>query len=228
MTNCPIDKETEGREPGSEEPRDRRRGGAGAVLIALLAAASACSPLGRGGGAPDERILPRADWGARPPAAAMEPHEIRVITIHHTATLQRPDRSLVEKMRALQSFSQTESPLADGRIKPPWPDVPYHFYVDHAGRVAEGREAGYAGDTNTSYDPRGHLLIVLEGNFEVERPTPAQLATLERMVGELARRHGIPPGRIDGHRDHADTLCPGRNLYRLLPWLRTRAAAEPG
>ena len=117
---------------------------------------------------PEVADLPRAGWGAAAPAAPMRRHAPDHVTIHHTATLQRPGVPLEEKLRALQRFSQAESPLADGRTKPPWPDVPYHFYVDPYGRVAEARDTAYAGDSNTAYDPAGHLLIVLEGNFEEE------------------------------------------------------------
>lgn len=171
-------------------------------------------------------LVTRGDWGARDPVAAMRPHEIGFITIHHTATLQAPDRSLEEKLRGLQRFSQAASPLASGGTKPPWPDIPYHYYVDHAGRVGEGREVGYAGDSNTAYDPTGHLLIVLEGNFEEEQPTVAQLATLGRMVQGFAREYGVPAERIQGHLDYAETLCPGRHLYERLPWLRRLAGAD--
>ena len=40
----------------------------------------------------------------------------------------------------------------------------------------------YAGDTATSYDPHGHLLVVLEGDFNLEDPTAAQLDSLVRVL----------------------------------------------
>jgi hypothetical protein len=193
-------------------------------LSLLLAACSAARP--PVSAAAPAAMLTRAEWGANAPVAPMQPHRIRWITIHHTATRQQPARSLEEKMRALQNFSQTDAPLADGRMKLAWPDIPYHYYVDHAGQVAEGRDVRYAGDTNTSYDPAGHLLIVLEGSFGVEEPTAAQLATLERLVVGFARQYGVPAERIDGHKDHADTACPGTHLYELLPALRAKVASR--
>lgn len=162
----------------------------------------------------------RSQWGAAPPVAPVRPHTLSRLTLHHTGTPQDTARSLEEKMVALQRFSQTEAPLADGRMKPIWADIPYHFYVGVDGRVAEGRELAYAGDTNTSYDPAGHLLVVVEGNFESDTLTAAQRHTLEILVPALARRWGIPAERLAAHRDFASTLCPGENLYQQLPRLR--------
>jgi len=170
---------------------------------------------------PGTPLITRAQWGGLPAAGAMRPHEITSITIHHTAGRRNPDRSLQQKMKGLQDFSQCECPLADGRTKAAWADIPYHYYVDHEGVVAEARDPRFAGDTNTAYDPAGHLLIVLEGNFEEEEPTAAQLRTLRRLVPGFAARYQVPAERIDGHRDHAPTACPGKHLYELIPELRT-------
>ena len=166
---------------------------------------------------PAPPIVPREAWGARPAAGPMRPHAISRITIHHTAGLQRPERTLADKLRALQEFSQTRSPLGDGRIKEPWPDIPYHFYVDLEGQVAEMRDVGYAGDSNTAYDPAGHLLIVLEGNFESEFATAPQMEALRRLVVWAAAKWGVPASRIGDHNDFAQTACPGRRLEPLLP-----------
>jgi hypothetical protein len=189
------------------------------ALTSLLLASAGCAALGSGAVPPGTDFVQRRDWGASPPASPMREHAPTRITIHHTATPQNPARPLDDKMRALQRFSQSESLLASGRTKPVWGDIPYHFYIDPAGRVAEGRPLAYAGDSNTAYDPAGHVLIVLEGNFEEENPTRAQLDSLARLTWWHARRWSVRPGQIGVHRDFADTLCPGRNLEYYLPWL---------
>lgn len=160
--------------------------------------------------------LPRDAWGAKPPVLPMRSHDLTRLTIHHTGTMQLPDRSLVDKMRALQKFSQEDSPLANGSIKLAWADVPYHLYVDINGEVAEGRDINYAGDTNTTYDPAGHLLVVVEGNFEKEEITPQQMKTLEVLVPALAKRYKIAADSLGGHKDFAQTSCPGNGLYAQL------------
>lgn len=171
-------------------------------------------------------VLSRQEWQAKEPAAGMKPHRPSRITIHHTAETQRADLSLERKMQSLQSFSQQPAKLAGGGAKPAWPDVPYHFYVDLRGRIAEGRDISYAGDTNTDYDPTGHILIVLEGNFEKEQPTAAQLQQLTGLLRWLCGRWQIPATEIKGHGDYAATACPGRNLKVELPRLREGAASK--
>lgn len=168
----------------------------------------------------DLKILSRAGWGAQPPVGEMKRHTPTRITIHHTAVRQNPGRALADKLQALQKFSQGAGTLGDGRPKLPWPDVPYHYYIAADGEVAEGREVQFVGDTNTEYDPTGHALVVLEGNFEIEQPTEAQLASLRKMITWLASRFRVPAKSISGHKDFASTLCPGKYLHEAIPDLR--------
>ena len=172
------------------------------------------------------KILTRAGWGANPPVAEMKAHKISHITIHHTATLQKPERSLADKMKALQTFSQNPGTLGNGKAKPAWPDVPYHFYMDCHGEIAEGRDANFVGDTNTAYDPTGHLLVVLEGNFEEETPTEPQLAALRKLLASKMAQYHVTPEMISSHKDFAETLCPGKNLHELVHALIKQAGKD--
>lgn len=165
-------------------------------------------------------ILSRKDWGAKNPVGEAKTHKIEFITIHHTATPQKPGTLIGTKMRNLQAFSQREEKLASGKLKPAWFDIPYHYYIAVDGQIAEGRELKYVGDTNTEYDPIGHALIVLEGSFNTEQPSAAQIDSLKKMVAWLSRKYKVPPAKIKGHSDYATTACPGENLKKLLPELR--------
>ena len=198
------------------------------ALLGLLAACAPTTPPAPGPEAHGVDLVTRDAWGAAPAVGPMRPHEIDRITVHHTAWNQQPERPLDDKLQALQRFSQSEEEVAPGRMKEAWADIPYHYYIDVHGRVAEARSVRYAGDTNTDYDPAGHLLIVLEGNFEEDEPTAEQLASLERMLRWGASRWDIPADRVDGHDDHASTLCPGRNLKRHLPALRQALGGNSG
>ncbi len=162
-------------------------------------------------------MLTRAAWSANPPVAEMKSHKISRITIHHTATLQKPERSLADKMKSLQKFSQNPGTLGNGKAKLAWPDVPYHLYIDCHGEIAEGRDANFVGDTNTAYDPTGHLLVVLEGNFEEEFPKEAQLAALRNLLASKQSFYRIASGQIGSHKDFAETLCPGKHLHEMIP-----------
>lgn len=175
---------------------------------------------------PELEFVSRAEWGARPPVLPMRAHTIGRLTIHHTGTNQSFNRTVAEKLRGLQLFSQRDDSLASGRLKPAWADVPYHFYVAVDGAVGEGRDRRYAGDTNTEYDPAGHLLVVVEGNFQRDTLTTAQRRTLDVLVPTLAHHFGIPADMLASHRDYAQTECPGANLYAELPRYRELIGAR--
>jgi hypothetical protein len=170
-------------------------------------------------------IVPRSAWGAKPPdTSLMQAHTPREIVIHHTAEPPQPRQTLAQKLQRLQRFSRAEGSVED-RPKPAWGDVPYHYYIDAAGRIAEGRSIDYAGDTNTPYRTAGRIQIVLEGHFDNEEPGAAQIGSLDRLVVWLAAKYRIPAAKVSGHNDHVPSSdCPGRNLKRYLPLLREKVA----
>lgn len=174
--------------------------------------------------APRPQILSRLEWGAKEAAGEMKPHTLRHITVHHTASPQKAGVPLEKKMQGLQNFAQSKGRLAGGATKPAWPDVPYHYYIAADGRIAEGRDLKFVGDTNTDYEPAGHALVVLEGNFEKEQPSPAQVESLRALAAWLSAEYGLPATEIKGHSDYASTACPGRNLKKALPTLRQEVA----
>jgi len=169
-------------------------------------------------------ILSRDTWKARKPTSEMKVHKPRYLTIHHTATPQNAKAPIAQKMRNLQQFSQSEAQLATGRFKPSWADIPYHFYIGVNGEIAEGRDTKYVGDTNTPYDPTGHIQIVLEGNFEKEGPAARQLQSLNHLAVWLSLVWGISPSEMKGHSAYIATACPGKNLEKKLPGLRQKMA----
>ncbi len=97
-----------------------------------------------------------------------------------------------------------------------WGDVAYHYIIGLSGAVYAARSTAFRGDTRTDYDPDGHFLVVLEGNFEEIHPSASQLERLPAVLAWAAEEYGIGTHTISGHRDHASTLCPGRNLYGIV------------
>jgi hypothetical protein len=196
----------------------------GAAILGLLLLALA-TPVGANAQSVEApRIVPRSAWGARPAdTSLMKAHTPREIVIHHTAEPQRPGETLAQKLQRLERFSRAEGSV-EGRPKPRWGDVPYHYYIDAAGRIAEGRNIDYEGDTNTPYSTASRIQIVLEGHFDTEEPTAAQKRSLDRLVVWLAARYRVPAAKISGHNDHVPSSdCPGRNLKSYLPLLREKA-----
>jgi hypothetical protein len=190
--------------------------------LALLAAIATLDASAQRAAAPD--IVPRARWGARPAdTASMKPQVPREIVVHHTSISQQPKLTLAQKLRRLQGFSQSAGTV-NGRPKAAWGDLPYHFFIDLTGRIGEGRDINYAGDTNTRYSTANRIQVVLEGHFDTEEPTPAQLQSLDKLVLWLAAKYQVPAAKVSGHNDHVATDCPGRNLKSYLPQLQKKVA----
>lgn len=171
----------------------------------------------------EPEIVSREAWGARPANTdLMQEQKPLEIIIHHTGERQQPRVSLETKMRGLQDFS-----MKAGRVgllsKPAWGDILYHYYIDVAGKIGEGRDITFAGDSATSFDNDGRIQITVEGDFEREQPTQAQLKALMQLVTWLALQYGIPAEGIAGHGDFDQTNCPGRNLRPFFEKLRKAA-----
>jgi hypothetical protein len=147
-------------------------------------------------------VTPRADWGARSPQTnRMTPHTITRLTVHHAGS--QSGTTGPAQFRGWQSWHMS----GQG-----WPDIAYHLLIGIDGTVYEGRDPAYRGDTGTSYDTTGHFLVVVEGNFEVEKPTGAQIESLEGVLAWASEHYGVSPTTISGHGDHAATSCPGLHL----------------
>lgn len=137
------------------------------------------------------------------------PHAITHVTLHHTGDskpLTRADDS-AQRLRNLQSWGTRDRN---------WWDLPYHFLLDLDGRVFEGRDWHAQGETNTTYDPGGHFLISMIGNYEVQEPSVEQLNAIADLMAWALETNNLPIDRIGGHYDYAETGCPGKYLRRYL------------
>lgn len=154
-------------------------------------------------------IVPRAEWGWQPASGTLPEHTISKITIHHGGSPYDEDRDPVEYLRALQKWSRSDKG---------WIDLPYHYVIDLEGRIFEGRPIRYPGDTNTTYDPRGHALIVVVGNYDNREFSDVQFESLARLTAQLTIEHSVDLSDIKGHKDYApgETACPGANIHRHL------------
>lgn len=174
------------------------------LLLVLAVGGCALKPA-----TPDLAIVPVSAWGGTPadPTNARR-HTITHITLHHQGEPFKAGTDPRQYLRNLQSWSRNTKG---------WLDIPYHYIIDLEGRVYEGRDIAYAGDTNTEYDPSGHALIEVVGNFEEVEPNQQQLDAVVGVMAMLARKYKVPVEHIASHRDHSDkTVCPGANLYRYV------------
>jgi hypothetical protein len=183
-------------------------------------------------------IRSRSEWGADlPPTGELLPEpDVRFLLVHHTAgRTDYAESEVVEQIR--QSYRHQTGPARN------WPDVCYNFFVDRYGGIWEGRHgsATAAVMADATGGSQGFAqLVCLIGNFHENRPTPAMMASLERLLAHLIVQYGLdsapgattsfvsrgsnkwPEGTrvtarvISGHRDVSDTVCPGDFLYPLL------------
>lgn len=113
-----------------------------------------------------------------------------------------------EKLQGLQRFSQNDKN---------WIDIPYHFSIDLEGNIYENRPLKYPGDTNTEYDPTGHALIQVLGNYEVQKVNDKQLDAIAHLSAWLAQEYDVSTDAIATHKDYSDqTVCPGEDLYKYF------------
>lgn len=159
-------------------------------------------------------IVCRDAWGARPPAGDAPSHSIRQLTVHHSAAAATDTTQGPGHLRGYQAFH------VDDRG---WPDIAYHVAVDRAGVVYRLRDWDTVGDTGTDYDPAGHFLLLLDGNFDAHDVTKEQLEAAARVLAWAAAHFDVGLETVSGHRDHASTACPGDALYARLDELRARA-----
>ncbi|KAE8746889.1 peptidoglycan-recognition protein [Frankliniella occidentalis] len=153
------------------------------------------------------RIVPRDEWGARPPKAVLEMHNpVSTVVIHHTYSPSycASAAACEEAMRSMQTFA-----------------------VGGDGRVYKGRGWNRVGAHAPPYN-QDSIGITLIGDWTAQAPPKEMLDAVSWLI-----RCGVDTGRIApdyqliGHRQARDTACPGDGLFavvRTMPrWTATPA-----
>jgi len=155
-------------------------------------------------------IHPRSVWGANDPKPYKSQVPVR-ITIHHEGTYFPQDSLAFRHIKNIQIWGMRERK---------WADVPYHYFIDGFGNIIEGRNIFTAGETNTSYNPEGHILISIIGEYHKrQKLNSEQYNSLIKLIAHLCNQFKINPNSIRGHRDYCkpgETDCPGDNIYQLI------------
>lgn len=157
-------------------------------------------------------VIPRSTWtrmGVARPREIYSIGSINRITIHHDGM---PPAAMRSTRDVAMRLEQIRAAHVNGRG---WADIGYHYIVDPSGRVWEGRNIAYQG-AHVKDQNENNLGILVLGNFEIQRPSPQALSTLDRFVVFNMQRYRIPLGRVRTHREMAQTDCPGRNLQSYM------------
>lgn len=166
-------------------------------------------------------VYSRKAWGAASASSASTPHHPSHVTVHHTDGHPRTKLSdSIEEVRGIQSFHMGP--------ERGWADIGYHFVIDGAGRVFEGRHAdvlgAHAGGANLD-----NIGIALMGDYNRDQLSDAQKTTLTRLITFLALRYRTDPkqkGFIQPHMHYSNTDCPGKNVVGFLAELRSQVDGE--
>ena len=164
---------------------------------------------------PDEPAMEsRQSWGAQDARIGeMESiGDVFNITIHSTDSNKTPAQ--IQQKHMGKWWGQNN-----------WPDIGYHFLIGQDGTIYKGVDLQYKGihvlNSNT-----GRIGIALMGDFQPgwldnNSPTDIQIEALIDLILFLKAHYDIKS--LGGHRDYkSSTLCPGDNVYPLLPNIRRR------
>lgn len=178
-------------------------------------------------------IYSRADWGADESLrdCCVEYGEVHAGFVHHTVNSNDYTRAEVPAiLRGIYAY-HTQSRG--------WRDIGYNYLIDRFGRIWEGRYGGVTlpvvGAHTLNYNENSFAASAI-GNFETAQPTSRMLDAYARLYAWKLSLHGVRPttkqdvagtvfNAISGHRDAAQTACPGIHLYAKIPQIIDRAMA---
>jgi hypothetical protein len=203
--------------PAPEDPRL----GPPPAATARVEGSGPGGPPSRGG--PRPAILPRRSWRAAPVHNNYDPMgSVTRITVHHTADRfgALSQEQTAATIKAIQSHHQSAND---------WADIGYHYLIDPAGRIWEGRDVrlqgAHAGNPSAN---KGNVGIAMLGHFDQQPVTQAQRRSLGELIEYLTRTYGISRDRIYSHQQIRQlyrlswTDCPGRDLMAVLDDIRAR------
>lgn len=145
------------------------------------------------------------------------------ITVHHSAILLRSqsEKAAADQIRSIQQ-THIKKELCG--------DIGYHFLIDPSGRIWQGRDLRYQGAHARGDNNRGNIGICLLGNFirgrDGQRPTQAEIESLENLVAHLSSKYAIGQDQVFCHSDLVNTQCPGAYLKGEVDRI-ARAVAQP-
>ncbi|MBM3992409.1 MAG: N-acetylmuramoyl-L-alanine amidase [Planctomycetes bacterium] len=164
-------------------------------------------------------ILGRKQWNARAPRVSnLTPLKggWSRITVHHSAeSTSDPRGGSVEDSAATVRIIQKYH-MDDPTHR--WGDIGYHFLIDGAGRIFEGRELQWQGAHAGGSNNHQNIGICMLGDFERRGPTDAARKSLQVLLDDLRARYRIPAERVVPHNSFGSTRCPGP---ALTAWLKS-------
>ena len=164
---------------------------------------------------PPLTILRRDRWASRGPSFAdINPmNGVARITVHHEGYTPVTFTDPASTARRLEAIRATH---VNDRG---WSDIGYHYIIDRAGRVWEGRDIRYQGAHVKDHNEHNLGILVL-GNFDRQSPSDPQVRSLVNVLRTFVAHYRVPLGRVYTHQEIMPTSCPGRALQAQMVGLR--------
>lgn len=156
---------------------------------------------------PDLDIYARSSWSAMAPRLAL----IKLATVYSRLTVHHAGNIMNTHVQQEDVVADLNGILA-AHLQKNYGDIGYHFIIDYAGRIWEGRSLAFEG-AHVSGMNEQNLGIMLLGNFEEQHPSADQIDSLFQLVDALRLKYILPHGSIYGHCDLGQSVCPGKHLY---------------
>lgn len=156
-------------------------------------------------------------------AVPKEPFPVVETTFTFTEPLkerQKTDMIVIHHV-GIPAGDTTAAAIHAAHLANGWAGIGYHYVIRKDGTIERGRPVQTVGAH--AYGENEHTVgINVTGNFDTEKPTAAQIQSLETLLTWLCQYYHIEPGvtTIVGHRDLNSTDCPGQQLYEQLPRIR--------
>ncbi len=182
-----------------------------------------------------DKYIPNLNWKRLFWPFSYKYHKVSII-IHHTDSDYRKFKSIEDVKKFIRGVYYYHA------IKRWWWDIGYNFLIWPYWNIYEWRAGGDSVvGANSEWNNVSSIGIALIWNFEIQKPTPAQIKSLIKLSTALAKKYNINPYSkvvyhesypkypyikdvtyyaLAGHRDTGHTKCPGKYLYNLLPFIR--------
>lgn len=162
-------------------------------------------------------IIPRSQWAkATPMLSRINPMRgINRITIHHEGAAGAPVYFADVRTTAARLETIRRSHLDRMTAG----DIGYHFIIDRAGRVWEGRDLAYQG-AHVKDNNEHNIGVMVLGNFDIQSPSTAQLDILATTIRALRRQYRVSGRAIHTHQELKPTACPGKGLQPKIVAMR--------
>jgi hypothetical protein len=171
-------------------------------------------------------IIPASEWGREVTGnpARVDLAKVIELTVHYTGA-----PSVNVKPDEVAAYIKRTERGHKARPGENMSTIGYNFLIDEYARIWEGRGLTYRNAANGTASNVTSVSVCILVGVKDNKISPEMIEAvrwLREHVSRLAKRQL----RVQGHRDHKATSCPGEDLYRLVrngTFLIPPAGVEP-